>query len=195
MKDLQIRGAGNLLGARQSGHISAVGFSLYCRLLAEAVEEQKSRLAGGKEAEIKRLPAPNIDLPLPAYIPEEYVADINTRLELYQNLAKLEEVEQLDDIAREYADRFGALPGEVKNLLYTIKIKLLAAKAGIETIATEEDGQIVIRLFQGMQLTEQQRELSFPDGVKVGIRQIRLNPQRLGKGWKKILEEVVRKIR
>ncbi|MFC1914106.1 transcription-repair coupling factor [Chloroflexota bacterium] len=192
MKDLEIRGAGNLLGTKQSGHISAVGFSLYCNLLAEAVEEHKARLAGAKEPGIKSLPIPSIDLPLPAFIPEKYVTDTNTRLELYQNLVKLEEAEQLEDITWEYADRFGVLPGEVKNLLYTIKIKLLAAKAGIESISTEEDGQIVIRLFQGMQFTEQQRELSFPDGVKVGIRQIRLNPKRLGKEWKKVLDEVVR---
>ncbi|MFC1929912.1 transcription-repair coupling factor [Chloroflexota bacterium] len=191
IKDLEIRGTGNLLGTKQSGHISAVGFSLYCRLLAEAVEEQKSRLAGAKEVETKRLPTPSIALPLPAYIPEDYVADINTRLELYQNLAKLDRVEQLNDVAKEYADRFGALPEEVKNLLYAIKIKLLAADMGAESVSTEEDGQIVIRLFGGMHFTEQQQGISFPDGVKMGHRQIRLNPKRLGKEWQKVLEEVV----
>ncbi len=80
MKDLEIRGAGTLLGVRQSGHIGAVGFNLYCQLLAQAVEEEKARLAGRSVEEVKasRLPPPTIDLPLPAYIPEDYVADLNT---------------------------------------------------------------------------------------------------------------------
>ncbi|MFC2056029.1 transcription-repair coupling factor, partial [Chloroflexota bacterium] len=92
MKDLEIRGAGALLGVRQSGHISAVGFNLYCQLLAQAVEEQKAKQTGVVEKEITplRLPPPSIDLPLPAYIPEDYVADLLTRLGLYQKLVKLE---------------------------------------------------------------------------------------------------------
>ena len=120
MKDLEIRGAGTLLGVRQSGHISAVGFNLYYQLLAQAVEEQKARRAGMSEEEIKasHLPPPTIDLPLPAYIPEDYVADLNTRLELYQKLVKVDKLEQIEPLAQEFSDRFGAPPQEVENLLY-----------------------------------------------------------------------------
>jgi len=151
MRDLEIRGAGNLLGVRQSGHISAVGFNLYCQLLAQAVEEQKAKQAGVavEVIETSRLPAPGIDLPLPAYIPEDYVADLNTRLSLYQKLVKLSGVEQVAALAEEFNDRFGALPPEVENLLYVVRIKALASRAGIESIATEE-GQIILRLFEGM---------------------------------------------
>ncbi len=188
MKDLEIRGAGTLLGARQSGYISAVGFNLYCRLLAEAVEAQKAKAAGIKEAPA-HLPPPTIDLPLTAYIPEEYVTDVNTRLAIYQKLTKVEKIEQLDDFARECRDRFGSLPHEVENLLYAIRIKILAARAGIASVITE-DGQVVIRLLAGMRF-DRQRFDSFKDRVKVGTSQIRLSPRRLGKEWRGVLEEVL----
>ncbi|MBA7561593.1 Transcription-repair-coupling factor [subsurface metagenome] len=195
MKDLEIRGAGTLLGMKQSGYISAVGFSLYCRLLADAVDEQKAKQAGIPREKVKssRLPTPTIDLPLAAYIPEEYVSDLNTRLSLYQNLAKLEKVEQVEDLAHELSDRFGSLPLEVKNLLYAVKLKTLAARAGIESISTEH-GQIILRLFEGMQLDKQKLE-PVRDGIKLGTSQLRLNPKRLGSEWQRVLEEVVGRIR
>jgi len=184
-----------LLGVKQSGFISAVGFSLYCRLLAEAVEAQKAKRAGVVEKVIRpsRLPPPTLDLPLAAYIPEEYVADINTRLSLYQSLAKLDRIEQVEALAQEFSDRFGSLPVEVKNLLYAVKVKALAAKAGIESISTE-DRQIILRLFEGMQFDRQKLEPIFKDGIKVSTSQIRLNLKRLGKEWQGVLEEVVRGI-
>ncbi|MFC1871650.1 transcription-repair coupling factor [Chloroflexota bacterium] len=163
MKDLEIRGAGTLLGARQSGHISAVGFGLYTRLLAEAVEEVKEKRAGVVVAKPPPLPSPSIDLPLSAHIPEEYVADIDTRLYLYQKLSRVDGVEKLDDLRQECEDRFGDVPAEVDNLLYAARIKLLAIGTGIETVS-HEHGQIVIRLFQGMQFTPQQQALRFPEG-------------------------------
>jgi len=191
MRDLEIRGAGTLLGQRQSGFISAVGFNLYCRLLADAVEGWKARLAGVKEPP-PHLPTPSIDLPLRAFIPEEYVADIDTRLSLYQHLAKLDKPEQVEEMTQEFSDRFGSMPIEVKNLLYAIKIKVLAAKAGVESISTE-DGQIILRLFEGMKFTPRQRALPLPDGVRMGTSQIRVSYERI-KGWQKVLEEIMRRV-
>ncbi len=195
MKDLEIRGAGTLLGVRQSGFISAVGFSLYCRLLAEAVEEQKAKQAGIPREKFKpsRLPPPTIDLPLSAYIPEEYVADLDTRLSLYQSLAKLDKVEQVEALGGEFSDRFGTLPPEVRNLLYALRIKILAAKAGIESISTEER-QIVLRRFQGMQFNRQKLEPLLTDGIKLGTTQLRLHPKRLGKEWQGVLEDILKVI-
>ena len=200
MKDLEIRGAGTLLGVKQSGHINAVGFSLYTQLLAEAVEELKGRQAGAAKVKDRRLPPPTVELPLPAFIPDDYVADLNTRLSLYRRLAALEAVEQMEGMAQEFNDRFGSPPPEVSNLLYALKIKILAAKAGIESIGTE-DRQIVIRRFQGMHFDRQQLEpfvkgLGPPlkDGIKLGLTQLRLHPRRLGKEWQKVLEEVVRRV-
>ena len=168
MKDLEIRGAGTLLGAKQSGHISAVGFNLYTRLLAQSVEEQKAKRKGTVVTKPSRLPLPSIDLPLPAYIPEDYVYDLSTRLSLYQKLITLDKIEQIGNMAQEFSDRFGGLPPEVENLLYTVKIKILASRAGIESISTEH-GQIIIRLFQGMQLDRQKLEPVLRDGIKLGF--------------------------
>jgi len=193
LKDLEIRGAGTLLGPRQSGHISAVGFSLYCRLLADAVENRKARQAGVPEKlRPSPLPAPTIDLPLRAYIPDEYVSDVETRLSLYQSLARVDKPEQIEAMAQEFNDRFGAVPAEVKNLLYAVRIKMLAAKAGIESVTTE-DGLIVLRLLEGMRFTPEQRELALPSGVRMGVRQLSLS-YRGDKGWKSKLVGVLEKI-
>ncbi len=192
MKDLEIRGAGTLLGTRQSGHISAVGFSLYCQLLAQAVEEQKARPAGvaGKVTPPRRLPEPTIDLPLRAYIPEEYVSDLTTRLVLYQNLTGVKEVEHVEALGQEFSDRFGTPPREVENLLYALKIKVLASKAGIESIATE-DGQIILQLFEGMRFDHEKLQPLLKDGIKLGTTQLRLNPKRLGSQWRGVLEGIL----
>jgi len=194
LKDLEIRGAGTLLGPRQSGHISAVGFSLYCKLLADAVENRKARQAGVPEKMMPYpLPAPSIDLPLKAYIPDEYVGDVETRLSLYQSISRLDKPEQIEALVQEFGDRFGAIPKEVKNLLYAVKIKLLAGKAGVESVTTE-DGLIVLRLLEGMRFTPQQREIALPDGVRMGVRQLSLS-YRGDKGWKSKLEGALGQLR
>ncbi len=195
MKDLEIRGAGNLLGVRQSGHISAIGFHLYSQLLAQAVEEQKARRAGVTEQVTapSRLPPPTIDLPLPAFIPEEYVSDLHTRLGLYQKLVAVEGVDQIEALAQEFSDRFGTPPPEVNNLLYAVRIKTLAAKAGIESISTEH-GEIILRLFEGMRFDKQKLETFLTDGMKFHPFHLRLHPKRLGPQWQEVLEEVVGRI-
>lgn len=201
MKDLEIRGAGTLLGVRQSGHISAVGFNLYTQLLAQAVEELKARRAGKPVEEVKasHRPPPTIDLPLPAYIPEDYVDDLNTRLSLYQKLVRVDRLEQIDVLAQEFSDRFGTPPREVENLLYAVKIKVLGAKAGLESI-TMEEGQIVLRRFEGMRFDRQKLEpylrgLRYPVGsLHLDALHLRLHPKRLGPDWPKVLVEVVRRV-
>jgi transcription-repair coupling factor (superfamily II helicase) len=189
MKDLEIRGAGNLLGTRQSGHITAVGFSLYTRLLAEAVEEQKA-LRAGKPKPPPRLPPPTIDLPLDAFIPESYVEDVDTRLELYRALGSPDAAERLDDIRKEFHDRFGLPPPEVENLFYAVKIKGLAARAGIESVSTNE-GQIIIR----RELTFDAQKLSpiMRDGIAVGRTQIRIDYRKV-RGWREKVEGILRGI-
>jgi transcription-repair coupling factor (superfamily II helicase) len=188
MRDLEIRGAGTLLGHRQSGHITAVGFNLYTRLLAEAVEERKARIAG--EEVPPRLPAPTVDLPLDAYIPEEYVADVNSRLELYRELAEPDADRKLDDITHAYLDRFGAIPEEVENLFYVVRIKALAARAGIETVTTEE-GNITLRRFEGLPFDAEKLKPVIRDGVTVGRTLIKIDYIKLGRTWKRVLEEVI----
>ena len=194
IKDLEIRGAGNLLGVKQSGQISAVGFNLYCRLLAEAVEREKAKQSGAADRPaLPSLPPPNIDLPLAAYIPEGYVADLSTRLSLYQRLADIESVDEMEGMADEFSDRFGMLPEEVKNLLYAVRVKAMAARAGIESVASEH-GQITLRLFSGMHFDKQKLAPLARDGIKIGLTQVRLNHKLLGGEWRKVLEEVLKEM-
>jgi len=108
-------------------------------------------------------------------------------------MVKLETAEPVAALAQEFSDRFGPLPVEVENLLYAVRIKLLATRAGIDSISTEH-GQIVIRRFEGMAFDKQKLEPILKDGIKVGITQLTLNPKRLGGEWQKILEEVLGRI-
>ncbi len=143
MRDLEIRGAGEILGARQSGQIAAVGFDLYCRLLAGAIEDAKAK-AGSEKPKANLGFAPTIDLPLQAHIPEDYVRDAALRLRLYRRLADISTDAQVDGIAQEFADRFGAPPEQVDNLLYLLRLKVAAIAARLDSIAME-DGRIVVK--------------------------------------------------
>lgn len=143
MKDLEIRGAGNLLGSEQSGHMAAVGFDLYSRLLEEAVEGL--RFGDTTASAADALPRAVVTLPIKAFIPEEYVSDMPQRLMLYQRLSRIRSVEQLDALREELQDRFGQLPLEVANLVYLVTVKLLADAAGVESI-TSDRSCFILRL-------------------------------------------------
>ena len=192
MRDLEIRGAGTLLGTRQSGQITAVGYNLYCQLLATAVEKLKAKRAGVPEEELAQpdVPPPTIDLPLPAFIPEDYVSDLTTRRERYQDMGKLDRPEQVDALAADFKDRFGPAPPEVDNLLFAVRVKLLAARAFVESVATER-GEIVLRTVQGMRFDRQKLRPILRDGVDVANTQLRINRRRLGNAWRNVLLEVL----
>ena len=149
MRDLEIRGAGEILGTRQHGQISAVGFDLYTRLLARAVYLRREQSEGAEEprpGEGETLPLPDIvtiELPLSSYIPEEYIPESEFRFRLYRRMAGLTSLEAIDRMAGELADRFGPIPDEVDNLLFQLRVKLLASRAGVLTVTTF-DGQIAI---------------------------------------------------
>jgi transcription-repair coupling factor (superfamily II helicase) len=193
MKDLEIRGAGTLLGTRQSGHITAVGFHLYTQLLASAVEKLKAKQAGIPETELvpSHLPSPSIDLPLVSFIPEEYVPDLITRLDLYQEMVKLDRPEQVDNLAADFKDRFGPLPPEVENLLYAARVKVLAARAYIESVTTERR-EIVLRLVEGLRFDRQKLEPALRDGIRVGNNQLGFDRRRLGREWRDVLVDVLK---
>jgi transcription-repair coupling factor (superfamily II helicase) len=137
MKDLEIRGAGNLLGAEQSGFMNSVGFDLYCKLLAEAVQEMQ-----GKQVETG-VPTTSVDLPLDAYLPDEYIGDRTLKVNFYQRLANLTQPEQVEAMAAEMSDRFGALPTPAQNLLAMVRLKVEAARLGYEAIAMKDNAFIL----------------------------------------------------
>ncbi len=127
--DLDIRGAGNLLGSEQSGHIREVGVELYQHMLEEAVA-----VAKGVEDEDDREWSPQINVGIPVLIPEKYVSDLDVRLGLYRRIAELKSAEDTEAFAAELIDRFGSLPGEVENLLQIVTIKRHCRAASVEKI-------------------------------------------------------------
>jgi transcription-repair coupling factor (superfamily II helicase) len=157
MRDLEIRGAGELLGSRQHGHIAAVGFDLYTRLLARAVQQARIRsqsvtskrsgtdLEEEAAAYVQPLEeAVLINLPLDAYLPQPYVQDSTLRLQLYRRLSAVTAEDEIADMQAELQDRFGPLPEEAQNLFYQLQLKLHALNVEVKAITTEE-GQIVVR--------------------------------------------------
>jgi len=139
--DMDIRGAGNLLGEEQSGHIREVGIELYQHLLEEAVVSARSGVSALGEAPEDW--TPQITIGMPVLIPETYVADLNVRLGLYRRIAALLDPRELDAFAAELVDRFGALPPEVENLLDIIAVKQLCRAAGIEKVEAGPKGAVL----------------------------------------------------
>ena len=137
--DMDIRGAGNLLGEEQSGHINEVGFELYQSMLEEAV----AALKGGDLGETQEQWSPQISLGTAVLIPETYVSDLQLRLGLYRRLSTLEKRADIDGFAAELVDRFGELPQEVKHLLDVVEIKGLARAAGLSQVDAGPKGVVM----------------------------------------------------
>lgn len=138
--DLDIRGAGNLLGDEQSGHIREVGYELYQHMLEEAVAQAR---AGGAGQEDEGDWSPQINVGTAVLIPERYVADLDVRMSLYRRLAALEAHDEIESFAAEMIDRFGPLPAEVKHLLEIVEIKRLCRAANVEKIDAGPKGAVI----------------------------------------------------
>jgi len=149
MRDLEMRGAGELLGTRQSGAIASVGFHLYTRMLGHAVRQIRALtgMAGGEDVAAlnkeARMPV-NVDLPLAIGIPVEYIPDQVMRLKLYRRLANVQNEDELQAMADEFTDRFGPMPEPVANLFFQMRAKLRAELVGLASVAMEGE-QIVLR--------------------------------------------------
>jgi len=140
MRDLEIRGAGNILGAEQHGHIDTVGYDMYCELLAQSVSE----LTGEVPAESWQ---PNIDINIEAYIPPAYIKNHSTRLDIYKKIASIENDEDKLEVEGEICDRFGDLPRAVESLIKIAEIKYLAKDAKISEVTIKEGN--VVCYFRG----------------------------------------------
>ncbi|MDA0770961.1 MAG: transcription-repair coupling factor [Chloroflexi bacterium] len=218
MKDLEIRGAGNILGAEQSGQIHAVGFDLYTRLLSNAVEElramresgQQSAAADENGADMSNiLPAGSlpgakalsvepeygtaVEVGIPASVPEDYIDDLSTRLGIYQRLVQLKGTEQVDDMEDELRDRFGPVPWQVENLFYVVKLKLLAKTAHIESINRDRD-KIVLRFSGDIGGAKRAMQRTLGRNYEVGNNQIRMSLENLDAEWEKPLMEGVKQL-
>jgi transcription-repair coupling factor (superfamily II helicase) len=180
MRDLEIRGAGDLLGTRQHGHIQAVGFHLYTRLLADAVRQiRRIEVAnnGAQKIESGKLSLSsfqqplsmpvNVDLPLAVGIPADYISDQDLRLRLYRRIADLRDETEIEALTSEFKDRFGELPEMVGNLFYQMRVKLRAERAGLSSINWESD-QVVLRYPASTEMKDGQRLADLGPGIRGG---------------------------
>jgi len=194
LRDLEIRGAGNLLGAEQSGNIATVGFDLYTQMLAEAVEELK---ASHEQREREPLPHEKqrdlrqvvIDLPVAAFIPEPYIEEIDGRLALYQRISGLTDRDASIVLEQETRDRFGDIPESLAQLFQLIRLRVAAASADLASIRL--DGDELILTSAGRPFTSRTLP-ALPTGVRRGATQLRLDRRALGTEWLGPLEALVR---
>lgn len=161
MRDLEIRGAGNLLGTQQSGHIAAIGFDLYCQLLKQSVGKLKGESVGDRidlpchidflatnEAQYRKAPTGS----LPAFIPASYMPEARLRIAAYRHLAEANAVKDLDEIRKNWKDRFGKLPDSAEYLLLAAELKIRAAHQGVGAIEIKEDKLMLTRKGKYLQI-------------------------------------------
>ncbi|MCY1692680.1 helicase-related protein [Exiguobacterium sp. SL14] len=150
MRDLSIRGAGNLLGSQQSGFIDSVGFDLYSQMLAEAVEERKERMKGKKR--VQKF-VPEFTFSLDAYIPSHYMTDSELKIEFYKRLKYVDTVDSLEQLETEMLERFGEFPDEVARLIQLTRMRIFAERARVERVKqTDPKIEIILSLQSTQQL-------------------------------------------
>ena len=168
MRDLEIRGAGSLLGEIQHGHLEQVGYDTYCKLLDEVLKEMKG-------IEVKPEIEVQIDLDVTSYIPDEYISDSSQKIEMYQNIALCRNEEDIQNVIDEMIDRFGNMPNEIENLLEIARIKMLCKKANIGKVQNRKE--FVVFIFEtGKQeidinylVKKYKNRIKFTQGIKPQI--------------------------
>lgn len=165
MRDLEMRGAGELLGTRQHGSIQSVGFHLYTRMLAQAVHQLRQdgsfELPEGSLPQIKEIAMPvSVELPLSVGIDLHYVPKQDLRLKLYRRIADLNDMQSINEMIEEFVDRFGPLPEDTQNLFYQMRVKIMAERAGLASVAMENRKRIALRF---PPLTENQKQRDLPE--------------------------------
>ncbi len=184
MHDLEIRGAGALLGDAQSGHVAAVGFDMYLQILEQAVQELK-----GEEVLVEV--EPEIDLPIPALIPGDYVEDINQRLIFYRRLASARNETEIQEMGDELRDRFGPLPPVLENLIDVMNLKLLLKRAKVRRVSMEKEK--VVLTFDPTSPIDPQRlvaAVAHGQGKREFAPEQRLKLRPAERGWKGMLPEI-----
>jgi transcription-repair coupling factor (superfamily II helicase) len=195
MRDLEMRGAGDLLGTQQHGYIAAVGFHLYTRLLSQAVIELRKTT----DPETPKTPAfpfkgikplVVVELPLPVSIPLDYVHDQNVRLQLYRRLADIQDDAEIEKLKDEFIDRFGPIAPEVQNLFLQLKFRLLGEKVGLASISIEGD-QIVLRYPPLVEDGKNRDLISLGEDARVGRNAYWLPFDKIGNNWQIKLQDVL----
>ncbi len=165
MRDLELRGAGDILSTRQTGHVAAIGLHLYTQLLTHAVQQLKSDINQDIQPPIA-VSNVTIDLPLPAYLPNDWISEMALRLQIYRRVGSLSSMEDVDMMREELRDRFGTLPPAVDGLMYGIDVKLMAQRAGATAVITVND-VIHIKLPYLAEINREKLEADLGNGVRV----------------------------
>lgn len=174
-RDMEIRGTGNMLGHNQSGHISTIGFDLYCKMMEETIREMK-----GQKVESKV--EPEINLEIKGFIPKDYVSDLNQRLEIYRRLQLLDDFEGLDTLKTELNDRYGPYPEEVEKLLVLLEIRLYCQQLHI-TKAQLKRNEVTLTLGSSTRLSSHKLMTMLNPGMQL-ISEFHILIRLKNKGWK-----------
>ena len=183
MRDLEIRGAGNILGKEQSGHITSIGFELYNSLLKSAVESLKN----GDESDLNFFLMNTVDIKVSARIPEDYIDDIKVRLNIYMRLSKLRKIEDLQKLSLEIEDRFGVIPEELEKLFLVNKIKILCHKYKHIISIKGDESKIIIRFDESILGIKTFLEKEISQDVEIKTKTMIFSP----KNPDEILEEII----
>lgn len=181
MRDLEIRGAGNLLGSQQSGHIAAVGYEMYCHLLEDAVR-QVQNLPPKLSADV------DIDLPVEAYLPDDYTPNLRHKIDLYRRIAKINDATEIDEVREELRDRFGPLPDSAQRMLELAELRLDAAAWQIASI-TSDARFIVLHYTNRRQVEQLAKSSSIPIRIVdnrrayIPVKDYDMNVDAVGTSW------------
>ena len=187
MRDLELRGAGDILSTRQTGHVAAIGLHLYTRLLADAVRGLKGQAEQPADAA-----GVAIDLPLAAYLPTAWIPEMELRLQIYRRMGGLASQEDIEALHNELRDRFGPLPPAVENLLYQIRVKLLAQAANATAVAVPED-TVLIKLPYLAEVDRDRLAARLGQDITVTRTAVQF-PLNGGDGWKERLLTVLARL-
>lgn len=194
MKDLEIRGAGDILGVNQSGTINVVGVSHFMRMLNKAVDDLKEGRKGDHVKEVEAEEEVTIELPLTAYIPDNYILSSKEKISVYQRLSNAGEKKHLDELQNDIVEEYGRMPKEVVNLLTVLHLKLMAKKAGVvnvkaENIHKKEKQEIVLQMGSKVKPENIVNMLNKNQFWRITGTRLRIKTAELGVDWVKGLEE------
>ncbi|MCX6807404.1 MAG: transcription-repair coupling factor [Patescibacteria group bacterium] len=198
MRDLEIRGAGNILGTEQSGTVDTVGVAHFTRLLNQAVEDMKVGKFGDSDEPIEI----TLDLPVSGYIPNHFIDDIQQKIIIYQKLSSADNLESLNEVVNEIEKKYGSLPKEIKNLHRILELKILARQVGIINIRQENGGsdkqnakaQIVMVMSGAVKPKEIVQLLDFNAKWQISSDKLKIRREDLGDAWFSNLIECVRRM-
>ena len=196
MKDLEIRGAGDILGANQHGVINVVGVAHFMRMFNKAVEDLKAGRVLEGEEEVKDV---SIELPLPSYVPDSYIPESKDKIAAYQKLSAADTLEYLDEVEKDLVEDYGRMPREVVNLFRIIELKILAKRASLinvkaETVPMSKEKEIVLYMSGRVKPANIVNLLEHNSRWQITGHKLRANVKDLGADWFEGLKKSIKKL-